>query len=325
MGKALKRILGVGLLASWPLMVGAAADGLNTGKQLFESRRYEEARKTLEPYAAANGNNAEAAFYLGRTYFALGKEEKATEWLEKAAELAPNRSEYQLWVGRAYGRAARNANVLRQAGLARSTKAAFEKAVELDPNNLEAREDLIEYYLEAPGLLGGSVDDALAQGNEIKKRDFVRGCEAIAGIHVHEDNLAAAEQELKAAVQKAPSDPRALMAIASFYQIKKQWNAAFDNYETILKANPSHYTAMYQLGKAGALSGQRLDRAEECLKRYLQRTPASDEPPLSAAHHRLGMVLEKKGNKAQARAEYQMALKLDPSLKDAKEALSRLK
>ena len=38
----------------------------------------------------------------------------------------------------------------------------FEKAVELDPKNLEAMNDLFEYYLEAPGFLGGGFDKAQA-------------------------------------------------------------------------------------------------------------------------------------------------------------------
>jgi Flp pilus assembly protein TadD len=75
---------------------------------------------------------------------------------------------------------------------------------------------------------------------------------------------------------------------------------------------------------ASALSGRRLDRAEECLRRYLAHTPKADEPPLAAAHHRLGTIREKKGDKAGARAAYQAALKLSPGYEPAKEALRKL-
>ena len=324
--KTLPRFLAVALLALAPLVAGAAASGaLAPGIQLFEGRRYEEARKFFEPYAAKNPKDADAAFYLGRTLFALRQHEKAAEWLEKAAALAPNRSDVQVELGRAYGQAALRANILRQAGLAGKTRAAWEKAVALDANNLEARDLLIQYYLNAPGFMGGGVDKARAEAAEIKKRDAVRGHQAFATIALSQKDPAAAERELKTAIQTAPANPRPRLLIGMFYQDQQKWDAAFEALEAILKADPDNWDALYQVGRAGALSGKRLDRAEECLKRYFGHIPGPEQAPLANAHFRLGQVYEKKGNKAQARAEYQTALKLDPSLKDAKEALAKLR
>jgi hypothetical protein len=50
--------------------------------------------------------------------------------------------------------------------MAKKTRKEFEKAVELDEKNYNALEDLMQYYLEAPGFLGGSKKKA----NEIEKR-----------------------------------------------------------------------------------------------------------------------------------------------------------
>lgn len=322
--KTLSRFLAVAALVLIPVMAGAASGPLAPGIQLFEGRRYEEARKFFEPYAAKNPKDADAAYYLGRTLFALRQHEKAAEQLEKAAALAPNRSDIQVELGRAYGQAALRANILRQAGLAGKTRTAWEKAVALDANNLEARDLLIQYYLNAPGFMGGGVDKARAEAAEIKKRDAVRGHQAFATIAVAQKDPATAERELKAAIQAAPANSRPRLLLGMFYQDQQKWEAAFEALETILKADPDNWDALYQVGRAGALSGKRLDRAEECLKRYFGHTPGSEQAPLANAHYRLGQVYEKKGNKAQARAEYQTALKLDPSLKDAKEALAKL-
>src|SRR5262245_60916100 len=120
--------LGWMTLALVPLPAGAAAEPLAPGIQLFESRRYEEAKKFFEPYAAQNPKSAEALFYLGRTYFYLHDYEAASGSLEKAAKLAPQQSEVQLWLGRAYGRSAQQASVFSQMGLAKKAKAAYEKA-----------------------------------------------------------------------------------------------------------------------------------------------------------------------------------------------------
>jgi tetratricopeptide (TPR) repeat protein len=325
--KALLRVLAVAMFAMFalvPLVAGAASGALSTGIQHYEGRRYEEARKFFEPYAAKNPKDADAAFYLGRTLFALRQNDKAIEQLEKAAALAPNRSDVQVWLGRAYGQAALRANVLRQAGLASKTRTAWEKAVALDANNLEARDLLIQYYITAPGFLGGGVDKARAEAAEIQKRDAARGHQALATIALSQKEPATAERELKAAIQEAPANPRPRLLLGLFYQDQQKWEAAFEALEALLKADPDNWDALYQIGRAGALSGKRLDRAEECLKRYFGHTPGPEQAPLANAHFRLGQVYEKKGNKAQARAEYQTALKLDPDLKDAKEALAKL-
>jgi len=307
-----------------PVLAAAAADALAPGIQLYDGRRYEEARKFFEPWAAKNPKDAEAAFYLGRTLLGLRKSEPAAEWLEKATALAPRRSDYFLWLGRAYGQAALEANVLRQPGLAKKTRAAWEKAVALDPANLDARDSLITFYLEAPGIMGGSVDKAKEQAAEIRKRDAVRGRLALVNIAFDQKDMATAERELKAAIQEAPADSRPRVSLSLFYQSQEKWGAAFDTLENLLKADPDNYDALYQIGRAAALSGQRPDRGEECLKRYLGHPPGPQSAPLANAHFRLGQVYEKKGSKPQARAEYQAALKLDPSLKEAKAALAKL-
>jgi cytochrome c-type biogenesis protein CcmH/NrfG len=66
-----------------------------------------------------------------------------------------------MWLGRAWGRLAES-NKLLAFGRARKAKNAFEKAVQLDPKNVDAMSDLFEYYFEAPGVVGGGLDKAEA-------------------------------------------------------------------------------------------------------------------------------------------------------------------
>jgi tetratricopeptide (TPR) repeat protein len=324
-GKTFRRALATAALLLCTVAAAfAASEALAPGIRLFESRRFEEARKFFEPYVAKNPKDFDATFYLGRSLFALGRFEPAAEQLEKAAELRPASAETLLWLGRSYGQFAMQASVFRQAGLAKKCKAAWDKAVVLDPNNLDVREDLIQYYLRAPGFMGGSVPKAREQAAEIKKRDAVRGALSTVTVHLHQKENAAAEKELAEAIRKAPADPRPRYTLGALQQEGKRWNDAFETFEAVLKTSPDDYDALYQVGKTGALSGQRLDRAEECLKRYLGHTPKPTSAPLANAHYRLGTVYEKKGNKAQARTHYKKAVELDKDLKEAKEALAKL-
>ena len=61
------------------------------------------------------------------------------------------------------------------------------------------------------------------------------------------------------------------------------------------------------------------------LRRCLELKPPANLPGPNGAHYRIGMILEKKGDANGARTEYEAALKLDPSMKQASEALAKLK
>ena len=86
--------------------------------------------------------------------------------LEDLVEKHPNNSRYHHLLGKSYGRIAEMANPFKAMSMAKKTRKAFEKAVELDGQNIEALEDLMQYYTDAPGFLGGSK----AKAEEIQKR-----------------------------------------------------------------------------------------------------------------------------------------------------------
>ena len=211
-----RRVLATAALLLWSTVPAfAASEAIAPGVQLFESRRFEEARKFFEPYVEKNPRDAEGTYYLGRTLFALGRFEPAAEQLEKSVEIRPS-SDTLLWLGRSYGQFAMQASIFRQAGLAKKCKAAWEKAVVLDPNNLNVREDLIQYYLRAPGFMGGSVRKAREQAAEIRKRDAVRGSLAAVTIHLYRKDDAAAEKELAEAIRNVPADSPASLGLFHF-------------------------------------------------------------------------------------------------------------
>ena len=69
----------------------------------------------------------------------------AADLFEKAVAQTPNSAEAHFHLGEAYGSLAQKANIFKQAGLALKTHREFARAVELDPNYLDARWGLIEF------------------------------------------------------------------------------------------------------------------------------------------------------------------------------------
>mgnify|MGYP001564492856 CR=1 FL=1 len=83
----------------------------------------------------------------------------------------------------------------------------FERAVELDPNNLEARSDLLEFYLEAPRAFGGGLDKARQQADVIARLSKAEGHSARARIAMKEKRYDHAEREYRAAIHADPKHP----------------------------------------------------------------------------------------------------------------------
>ena len=304
------------------VLVGQNSD--TSGVRLFEAGKYKEAKTVFEPAFRANARDAAAAFYLGRIAMEERKNDRAADYFEVAAKLDSKNSQYYLWLGRAYGREAQQASVLRQPGLAKKTRSAWERAIELDPENLDARSDLIQYYVQAPGFLGGSTTKALEQAEEIRKRNPLRGYLELGALYERDKRMADAEKAYVAAAKEKSDRHVGEYRLGMFYQNTGAFDKAFELFESMLAANPSEAGALFQIGKTGAMSGQRLTRATEALEAYLQTTPGRNDPSLAAAHWRLGMVHEKRQDRQRAKAEYEAALQLDPTFKQATESLKKL-
>ena len=267
--------------------------------------------------AADYATQGEAALYRGEA-------EKAAELLEKAVALEPKNAQYHYLLGAAYGELAQNAGKLKQVSLAKKTKAAFERTIELNPNHLEARFALISYYLLAPGFLGGGEDKARAQAAEIKRRDSIDGHRAYARIYLHQKKQDLARKEYVDAVRAHPKSAKAHYFLGNFYFNEKNWPAALHEYDMTLRLDPAYMPAYLRIGQHATRSESNYARGEEALRRYLAYTPTEKEPGHAQAWFALGLIQEKQGKKAEAKASYANALKLAPGDKSVLEALKRV-
>jgi tetratricopeptide (TPR) repeat protein len=317
----------VSLLVTVFVTAAHAADppAVEEGVRLFREGRFEEALVALTPAAEAKPPNATAIFYLGRIALARDDVKTAERRFEAAVALEDQNSTYHMWLGRAYGTQAQRAGKLSQIGLAGKTKAQFERASALDPENLDAREDLILYYLQAPGILGGSVTKAKEQAAEILKRDTLRGTLAYASVAQDQKDFATAERLCRSAVASFPDSLSPRYALGTLFARRERYDEAFAVFDSVLADRPDDLIARYLIGRTGAASGQRLDRAAQAMKEYIASPPRPNSPRPAGAHWRLGMIYEQQGRKDLAAEEYKKSIALDPGFADARKSLAKLK
>jgi len=266
---------------------------LGAARAHFEAARFTEAQEAFEQLAAAEPQNPDVNYYLGQLANRRNEPEKAVAYFERASAAQPSAGRHQHGLGDAFGRSAQKAGILSKFGLAKKCLAAYQRAVALEPGNVEFHQSLFEYYRQAPGVAGGGFEKAAAEAAAIKSIDPNRG----------------------------------RLAFATLYVGEKKFDQALAEFDEALKANPDDYSALYQVGRLAAVSGQFVDRGVTSLRRCLE-LPAPTAPNLpshAAAQWRLGMLLEKKSDPAGARAAYEAALKLDPNFTAAAEALKKLR
>jgi len=303
------------------LSVTLSAQTVMSAKKLWENKNLGAAKKILLAIKDDSKEYADAQYYLGRIALDEEKYEDAEAYFESAIDANDKVAEYYTWYGNSLGMIAGDANFLKQAMLAPKMKEAWETAVALDPKAIEPRSSLISYYMQAPAIAGGSVDKALEVASEILKLKPAEGHRQLGNIYLREKRTVEAEREF---IAMAKADPTYVQSLANYYLNQKQYDKAFAIFEEAVKKNPEDMQATYQIGKTSALSGQKLDRGETCLRKYLTYTPKQNEPSHAGANMRLAQIKEKQGKKSEAKVLYELAIKADATLKEAKEGLERV-
>jgi len=307
------------------IVASQSNNDIATGIQLFKEKKYAEAKKFFQSFTESNQNDPAGAYYLGRLFLWEGNYDKAIDWLDKAIELDQTNSGYHFWLGNAYGVKAQRAGLLKKASAAKNVKKEFERAVELNPENIDARFGLLQFYQMAPGIMGGSKDKAREQAEAIKKRNGYQGHLAFGLIHTINEEYALAEKEYQAAIAVKPEDTQPYYLLSYLYGRQKQFDKATELFEDLLKTHPDEVSSYFHLGRIAVMSGKNLDKGEAYLQKYLQTEPSNERPSFAFTHLLLGHIYKQKENKELAKSEYEKALELDPDFEQAKKALKNLK
>jgi tetratricopeptide (TPR) repeat protein len=316
-----------GFVAVATIMFAASASAQNGGGGIasFDAHRYADAQRELDATVRADPNNARAHLYLGRIAMHETRFRDAITHLEKAVELEPSVADHRVWLGRAYGQLAVRSGLTKKFGLAKRARAALEKAVELDPASVDARSSLIQFYLLAPGLVGGSTSKARAQAEEIAKRSAFRGALARAWIAEDRKSYDEAAREYRDAIIREPDSLISYWGLAQLWQRGERFNSSFALMDDVMARCPDAMPAHYYYGRASSLSGQRLPEGLRALQRYLAYEPHEGDPPRSSAHYRLGLVYERMGDREGARREFEASLRLEPTRNEVEAALKRVR
>jgi tetratricopeptide (TPR) repeat protein len=328
--------------------------------QLVEHGSNRRAVEVCEQRLAANPNDASAKAALARVRAIEGRMDEALTLSAAAAAAAPSDPAVQFAYAEVCAEKAQSVSMLKAAGWAGKLKKAAEATLAVDPKHADALEMLIEFHLRAPGMMGGDKKQAAALWTRLEQVDPASAALQKASESFRSKDTTRAAQWLAKAADVKPASPRALIRYAGYLtppfrdparaeKLAMQaielepWRTSGwqvlaalyayqqrdDELEKLLaraeSTDPTHLAPRYMAARQLLSMKRDPVRAERYLRTYLAKPAEIGAPSHGGARWRLGQALELQGKKAEAIAELEQAVKLEPKLDDAKKDLKRLR
>jgi tetratricopeptide (TPR) repeat protein len=262
------------------------ADSLSRAEDLYQHTDYKGSLALLDK----NTQDARTNFLIGRNYFMEGELKRATTYLEKSSQQDPVNSEYMDWLGRIYGKRAETSSMITAPGFANKARQAFERAVELDSTNKDALSDLFDYYLDAPGFMGGGYDKAAAIAEKTTRIDPPEAYFERAKLAQKRKEYTAAENHLRKAAALAPEGVGYLVNLAKLLAKEGRTQESDEVFRQAESIKPNTPAIWYAHADALINQQRELDEARTLLEKYMHASITPDDPPKQEAMRLLRQI-----------------------------------
>ncbi len=294
----------------------------------IEAGHWKRARTEVEARLHDAPDDPLANFLLSQIRGAFGDRSTPLALAERAAALDGHTAKYHRQIAEVLGVVAQHSNLFQQLALARRFRQEIDAALALDPRDVQANRDLLEFDLLAPGLLGGSRRDAGLVAERIAALDSAEGFLAQARIAAFDKQTAKAAALLQQAADARPPSYRAWITLAEFHLAPEHRNPAeaesaaraairldpgrTDGYAALadvyagrgawdqldatlaeaVREAPDDLYPEYRAAERLLAGGHDPDRAERYLRAYLAQEPEGNRPTTADATRALSRLEE---------------------------------
>ncbi len=295
--------------------------------KLIAAGHWKRARAIVERRIHQDPRDPEASFLLSQVRYAFGDVTSPLDLAADAVRLDPGVARYHRQLAEVQGILAQRANIFQQIGIARRFRREIDAALALDPNDVQALRDLLEYYVVAPGIVGGDLRKAADVARRIAAIDPAEGLLAEARIAGSRDDAPRAAALLRRAAALRPPSYKALATLAAFdlapahrddaaaeslarqaialdpdrsaawavlaqvYAARPDFTSLDRTLDDAARAVPDDPLPCYRAAEILLAAGRDPSRAERYLRIYLSQEPEGGQPTAAAARellHKLG-------------------------------------
>ncbi len=134
----------------------SAQTDIERAEKLMSQKRYTESKSILESYIKMHPNDPKTIENLGDIAGLEQKWSDAIKYYKILKTDYPKNANYIYKYGGALGMKAKSVNKFKAMGMLNEIEQSFVIASKLDSYHIDSRWALVVYYLEVPGILGGS-------------------------------------------------------------------------------------------------------------------------------------------------------------------------
>ena len=311
-------------LLLFPLVSFSQAQ-LDSIDYFLKQKQFDKAEMRLTAHLKKSPKDLRAIELLGDTYGHQKKWNEAIYNYKKLVDANQKSAEFNYKYGGAMGMKALTVSKLTALGMIGEIEDSFLKAAEFDPKHINTRWALVEYYMQLPGILGGSKNKSLKYAQELEQLSKVDGYLAKGYIYEYDNDPELAEKYYKMAISEVGS-LWCYDKLTNFYEKQKQPEKALATLE-VAKEKHQRNALHYQIGKVAAEYNIDLQKGVQCLQTYLKNYSPEDGVPKAWAHYRLSQIYSHKKNKTAALKYIDLALAESPKTKsfnDAKQKILKL-
>jgi len=301
----------------------------NSVETLINKGEIETAKKILSKNYEENDEDPQTNYWLAFLALRDTLYDDAIDYLDVAIEGDENNAEYYYLLGRAYGIKAQNSGAITAAFAAPKVKSNWIKTLEINPDHIQAKWGLFQFYINAPGIMGGDEEEAKKLADDLEKNDPPRGYNML-GIYyaVVDENMEEADKAItKSMTYDSDEETRRIVLNSNTnllnrlgYQFLNQedYDNSYKYFKWAIRLRPDfenpydsmgdHFSAVAQFDSALTYYGKAL----------------KINPDFTVSKYNKGLTLEKLGKKDQAISIYHELIKADATSNYAEQASDRL-
>ncbi|MAN58742.1 MAG: hypothetical protein CMC08_02770 [Flavobacteriaceae bacterium] len=301
------------LLLLIPITLFGQAE-FDKAEQLFKNEQFQQAKPIFLSYLKQHPGHGHTLEYLGDIAGHSKKWDEALSYYEPLVSAHPQNANYHFKVGGVMGMKALE-NKLKAITLIDDIKYHFETAAQLDSRHIEARWALVEFYMQLPGIFGGSEKKAMNYANELQSISPVDGHLAKGYIAEYNDQPVEAEKQYRQAI-KVGGSPHTYEKLTQLYEKNNQPERAMQTASQSLKIHKRN-RLNYQIGKIAAQYNLDPKLGIEALRAYIQNYSVRDGVSKDWAYYRMAQIYRNMGDKSQALQWINKALQERPTFQEA--------
>ncbi|RFN58690.1 tetratricopeptide repeat protein [Marixanthomonas ophiurae] len=283
----------------------------------FKKEQFSKAKPLFKQYLKSHPNDAKTREYLGDIASYAKDWDTAIDYYEELVEEDQNSANYHFKYGGAMGMKALEISKIRALTYIDDIKENFEIAAKLDPKHIEVRWALVEFYIQLPGIIGGSEKKARSYANELLRISPVDGFLANGYIAEYNNRPEDAENYYKKAIQVGGS-PHTYEKLTSLYEKNDKPQEAIKTASESLQKHKRN-SLNYQIGKISAQYNLSPQLGLDCLQAYIKNHSVRDGVPKDWAYYRIAQIYKNLGDKSDALNWINKALSSRSDFEEAEE------